>query len=424
MPQVKQIEVRNIILIIILLGIQNAFSQKYTLQDLEGLFFANNTLLMANRFNVSKAEAEVIQERLWSNPSFSISEVNLWKNNTAEVLPHLFGKYGKHQQVSLELEQMIETAGKRKKRVAIKSIEKDAARIDFEELLRELKKELRTLYYSLEKLDKEYGQLLVLVGLFDQLEVQYERQSALKNIRMADYYRVRSEAISLRKELVDLENDMEEALSQLRILTHLPKLELNEIDFSLSKGLLSSLLPLNMLEMAKNQNIELLRQGNDMNLAMGKLALEKAERVPNVNVQLSYDRGGNIMQDFVGLGLSVDIPVFNKNKGNIRAAALAIDQQKAVKYNLETQLEQELDYLEKQIKRLEKTIQTSKNSGLEGQEQMIENYKKHLQNKEVTLMEFIDFVQSYREAKQALFELEETYYKSFEELQYIVGNDF
>jgi cobalt-zinc-cadmium efflux system outer membrane protein len=55
---------------------------------------------------------------------------------------------------------------------------------------------------------------------------------------------------------------------------------------------------------------------------------------------------------------------------------------------------------------------------------MLENFKKHLQNKQVTLLEFIDFTQAYREANQAYLELQQTYQNTFEELQYIVGQDF
>ena len=58
------------------------------------------------------------------------------------------------------------------------------------------------------------------------------------------------------------------------------------------------------------------------------------------------------------------------------------------------------------------------------QEQMIENYKKHLQNKQITLIEFINFTQAYREAQQAYLELLENYHHTVEELQYITGKDF
>ena len=54
---------------------------------------------------------------------------------------------------------------------------------------------------------------------------------------------------------------------------------------------------------------------------------------------------------------------------------------------------------------------------------MIDNYKKHLQNKQITLLEFIDFTQAYRESQKAYLDLLENYQNTLEELNYIVGQD-
>ena len=59
----------------------------------------------------------------------------------------------------------------------------------------------------------------------------------------------------------------------------------------------------------------------------------------------------------------------------------------------------------------------------DGQAEMIENYQKHLQNKQITLLEFIDFIQANREAKNAYLETLEEYQLTREELNYIIGKE-
>jgi len=77
-----------------------AHAQQYSRQDLEDQFLKNNYQLLAGKFNISKADALIVQERLWSNPNLSIAEVNLWSNRTAESFPALFGgNRGTHQQI-------------------------------------------------------------------------------------------------------------------------------------------------------------------------------------------------------------------------------------------------------------------------------------------------------------------------------------
>lgn len=79
------------------------------------MLLQHNGQLIAQKYQIAASDALIVQEKLWSNPTLSISEVNLWKNGTSETLPYLFGKYGQQQQVAVELEQLIETAGKRQK---------------------------------------------------------------------------------------------------------------------------------------------------------------------------------------------------------------------------------------------------------------------------------------------------------------------
>ena len=398
-------------------------AQSNTIQDLEAQFLQNNYLLIANKLNIDKADAEIVQEKLWNNPTLSISEVNLWKTYQIEEQPYLFGKYGKNQQVSVELEQLIETAGKRKKRVAIKQLEKNNALFDYEELLRELKKELRQSFYTLSRINQEENQLQNMLNLFTQMSNQYERQSKLQNVSKADFYRIQTELLGLQKESVLLENEKIDGLNKLRLLTQNSELNIDQLQFETSIKSQNQL-PFDLKNSAKNQNIGLKKQGNELNLAKNQLILEKAQRTPDLTFQLNYDRGGNIMRDFVGVGVSVDLPIFNTNKGNIKAAKISIEQQLANQNAYQLELDQSIDRLQNQLKKLEETLNFWSLEKEQEQNLMIENYKKHLQNKHITLMEFIDFTQAYREAQQAYLELQETYEHTYEELQYIVGKDF
>ena len=107
---------KRIYLSIILIGFTTFLkAQSYTVADLEQQFLEKNYVLIAGKYNIAKADAEIVQEKLWPNPTLSISEVNLWKTYQIEEQPFLFGNYGNNQQISIELEQLVETAGKRKK---------------------------------------------------------------------------------------------------------------------------------------------------------------------------------------------------------------------------------------------------------------------------------------------------------------------
>ncbi|KGE16107.1 TolC family protein [Sphingobacterium deserti] len=398
--------------------------QSYTLQQLEASFLENNYALLASKYAISRAEAEVIQERLWPNPTFSVDQVNLWSNSTVELLPRLIGEYGRKQQVVMGLEQLIETAGKRKKRVVIKQLEQKTAVYEFEELMRELKKELRQAYYRLASLSQEHQQLSAIVTSFNQLNGQYSRQVTLENVSLADYYRVQSELVSLRKEQIDLEDDIAEDLEKLRILTQIGKLDLSQLAFDAQEQQRIKVLPVDLLSLAMDQNIGLKRQTTELEMSGKKLLLEQAQRKPDLTLLLGYDRGGNTMQDFVGVGVSVDLPVFNRNKGNIKAAQYQVKKDEALQHSLKWELENTVVRLNGQLQKYQQSLADWPDDASKGRQDMVDRYKKHLQSGQITLIEFIDFTQASRSAQKAYLDTWENYNKTYEELQYLVGKDF
>ncbi|GHE23303.1 cation transporter [Sphingobacterium griseoflavum] len=391
---------------------------------MEARFLENNYALLAQKFDIGRAEAQVVQEKLWPNPTLAISEVNLWSNRTTETLPRLFGNYGRGQQISVELEQLIETAGKRSKRVAIKELEHRTSVYTFEELVRELKKELRQTYYQLSSLSQEKTQLTELVDLFTQLNDQYGRQAVLENVSKVDRYRVQSELVTLRKELTDLESEISTYLEVLRVLTGLNGLSLSQLALVTDGNQTIKALPADILTIALDQNIGLKRQTLQVEQAGKELQLEKAQRKPDLTLQLGYDRGGNIMQDFIGLGVSMDLPVFNRNKGNIKAAAYQLEKEETTKQALKWELENAVVRLQGQLMRYQSALAAWPLDGVREQLDILNRYRKHLQAGQVTLIEFIDFTQATRDAQKAYLDTWENYNITYEELQYLVGKDF
>lgn len=412
------------IIILFFFYVAHSWGQPYNLSQLEARFLKENYLLLAAKFDVSKAEAEIVQEKVWENPSLAVSEVNLWANAGSETLPPLLGSYGKTQQISVELEQLIETAGKRRKRVALKQLEHRFTAYMFEELVRELRKELRQHFHHLASLKNNQSQLVNMVRLFEQLERQYQRQVQQENVSKADYNRVHNASLRVQKELTQLEADAESSLSTLRVLTGIADLEITHLSTEESFVSRTSLLPKDMTDLITEQNIGIKKQSVAIERAEQQLKLEKAQRMPDFTWQLGYDRGGNIMQDFIGLGVQVDLPIFNRNKGNIRKAKLQIEQENMTYTALQWELEQTVQRYKTQLLKYENLLnQWSGNTG-EEQDDILKNYRKHLENREVTLIEFMDYVQSHHEARESFLELWEDYNNTFEELQYLIGKDF
>lgn len=398
-------------------------AQTYSVADLENLFQKNNLQLIAKKYDVNKAEALLIQEKLWPNPTLTVDNLNLWANKSFETMPNLIGNYGSKQQLNMELEQLIETAGKRKKRIAIKKAEQEGSQLEFEEVLRQLRLDLRNNLHSIRRLQLQEKELNTVHRLFNQLNEQYKIQAGKQHISQVSYFRVNSELIGIQKELLDLKTEMNDRIQELRILTQMPELKVENIvfdEFSMGKF---KTLPSNLKEQALSQNIYLQTLNNEIQISESQLRLEKAHRTPNFNLLMNYERGGNVMNNFIGFGLNIDLPIFNRNKGNIQAAKIQVEQNQ-VSYSMgQLTLGNEIDKILNRLEIYSRNLEQWQKNHDEGQVEVLENYIKYLQERQVTLIEFIDFAQAQREAQQAFLELQEKYSNSIEELQYLVGKD-
>ncbi len=398
-------------------------AQTYSLKDLEAQFLKNNLQLIANKFHIDKAEALIVQEKLWANPNLTVDNLNLWANSSFETMPNMIGNFGSKQQINMGLEQLIETAGKRKKRVAIKTLEKTSAQLEFEEILRQLKLDLRTNFYSLQRIQLEEQQLHSILELFSKLNEQYKVQAEKQHVSQVSYLRVHTELVGIQKELLDLKSQKNEILQQLKTLTQLADLNAGQLSFDQFQVEEKTLLPNDLKEQAKFQNIYLRSMANEIQLSEGQLSLEKAQRTPNLNLLMNYERGGNVMSNFIGIGVNIDLPLFNRNKGNIQAAKIQVEHGKAQLNAGQFEIGNEIDKLLNKLALFRENLTNWKGNNTLAQQQVLENYIKYLKDQQVTLIEFIDFSQAFREAQQAYLELQESYLITFEQLQYVVGQE-
>ena len=141
---------RPVLLILLMIHVWSGAAQegavRLSLDDALERFAACNLSLIAERYNMDMAEAQVVQAKLFENPVISL-EQNIYNRNN--------GKYfdlGKEGEAVVEIEQMIYVAGQRNKRVRLEKINKEMAAYQFEEVLRTLRGELKVkfvdLYYT------------------------------------------------------------------------------------------------------------------------------------------------------------------------------------------------------------------------------------------------------------------------------------
>ena len=390
-----------------------------TLKEAEQRFLERNLSLIAERYNIDMAQAQVLQAKLFENPVISLEQ---------NVYNRLNGKYfdfGKEGEAVVEIEQVIHLAGQRNKQVRLEKINKEIAEYQFEEVMRTLRQELNEKFvevYFLSKsiaiYEKEVNSLQALLG---GMKIQQEKA----NISLMEISRLESMLFSLRKEKNERENDLLTTRGELNLLLNLP--EDTQVQLSLDEEVLQQL-DLSQLSFAdlkaiinERPNQKIAR--STVNASRANLKLQKSMAFPEFSVKGNYDRVGNFINDYFAIGVSLSVPIFNRNQGNIKAARFSIQQAGVQQEYAANRADMELFTAYTSLEKATQLYQST-NMDLERNfEKLITGVNENFTRKNISLLEFIDYYDSYKETCIQLYEIKKNVFLAMENLNTVVGQN-
>jgi len=390
-----------------------------TLKEAEQRFLERNLSLIAERYNIDMAQAQVLQAKLFENPVISLEQ---------NVYNRLNGKYfdfGKEGEAVVEIEQVIHLAGQRNKQVRLEKINKEIAEYQFEEVMRTLRQELNEKFvevYFLSKsiaiYEKEVNSLQVLLR---GMKIQQEKG----NISLMEISRLESMLFSLRKEKNERENDLLTTRGELNLLLNLP--EDTQVQLSLDEEVLQQL-DLSQLSFADlkaiiNERPDQKIARSTVNASRANLKLQKSMAFPEFSVKGNYDRVGNFINDYFAIGVSLSVPIFNRNQGNIKAARFSIQQAGVQQEYAANRADMELFTAYTSLEKATQLYQST-NMDLERNfEKLITGVNENFTRKNISLLEFIDYYDSYKETCIQLYEIKKNVFLAMENLNTVVGQN-
>jgi len=400
-------------------------------QQAEKIFLERNISLLAGKLNIRQAEAQVLQARLWPNPNVSVDEVNLWATpaqlSMGSGLPPVFSNgAGRNQQVAAQLEQVIITAGKRKKLIAIEEVSRDMAASYFEDLVRNLKVEFRKLLTEL-----QYVQLYQAVFAREITETQllltaYERQAESGNVNRADIARLKALLLGLNDENNELCKQVNGIQKELGVLMSLPansRIRLTTDDFVPDADRYTALSLPALVQTAQSSRPDLMLAQLGTDQAKKTFSYEKASSIPDVTLKAGYDRGGNFMYNFIGFGAGLDIPIFNRNQGNIRSARIGIEKAALLQEDRNRRVEAEV---KEAFLNLTAGMDFYKriDPGYEAElDRLLASYISNFRSRNISMLEFLDFLRAYMDNKKTILGAKRSLNEAIEELKYAVGTE-
>ena len=399
---------------------QAAIAQKtLTLQDCESQFLKKNLFLLASQYNIDASKALTIQARIWDNPVIS-AELNAYNPERDK-----FFDIGKDGQKVFGIEQLIYLGGKKRNEVKLAQSNAQLAELQFNDLLRTLKFQLRksfyTVYYNTKNLENTDKQLAHIENLINSYSVQAQKG----NIPLKDVVRLQSLYLNFKNERLEVVNNNIEEQANLKLLLNetenvvpiVSKDDSNKylkvIDFDLK----------NFEEQAIANRPDYLAKQKEIDANELNVKLQKSLSIPDITVGANYDQRSEAFNNEANLNVAIPLPLWNKNKGNIKYAQTILEQSKVEKQNFELQLQTEItsawtkwDESRQNYSVIKPTVNSDFEAVYNG---MLTNFQK----RNVSLLEFTDFMESYNQAIIQLNELKKKVVIAGEELNSTINKD-
>lgn len=402
-------------LFVVISSLMTAQQQQMSLLDCENAFQTNNLQLLAEQYSINMADADILQAKIWELPQLS-GQINAYNPEGRKVFDIGSAK-------GAQVTQLIYMGGKKKNEIAFAKSNKELAQLQFSQLLVELRTQLHTTYYNLyyEKLKLENTNKQL--GYMNDLLSAYKVQSAKGNVSLKDEVRLQSIVIQLNNDKIGINKDILEFEQNLKVLTGIT----DDIEPQLSDAEAKDILaaqPFGQEEELKKKALE----NNADYLYNIKLIdnsklyaqWQKSLNVPDLNVGAGWDQNGGTFKNEVNLLVGIPLPLWKSNQGNVEKANYAIKQnQKNADYqklNLETKVQSAYKTWKGQYDQLAE-IKTTDLSNLE---LVYNGMLKNFRNGNVSLIEFTDFMESYRQTALQIYDMKNEIIQSAEQLNQLV----
>ncbi len=401
----------------------NKDTLRLDLSQAEKIFLDSNLQILAQKYNVDATRALIIQARLWPNPNLNIVQ-GAYNTQTHKWFP-ITGRDNSEQAV--QLSQLILLAGKIKKQVNIAKTNTLLAEYGLYDLLRTLKFALRSSFFNIYYLGQTAKVYNEEISSLKTIAAAFEQQAGNGYVSEVDLVRIQAQLYSLQSEYQALIDNINDEQSQIRVLLQVPATAF--LAPVLDSATLAAADPLkynmqSLMDSAYQNRTDLMIAKGNLLLSQQTYSLQKALAVPDLTLGTSWDKNGSYIHNFNAVSAGIDIPIFNRNQGNIKSARILIDLNK-------TQVQSTVKGLEEDVTRgLQKALDADRlykgiNPAFAAHfdklaAAMLENYM--LRN--IRLLDFLTFYDSYKQNIVQLNTILFNKVNALENINFLTGTNF
>lgn len=374
-------------------------AERLSFSEADSLLVMHNPALRSARLDVSAAEGLLEQSRRYDNPTMGVM-YNVQNPNN-----HRWFDTGRTGEIDIQVSQPFAIGGQHAEQVKQSAALLEASHSQLLVTQRDLRTEVHTamvdLYYQ-QRQAKVYDEE---IASAEKILAAYREQSEKGNIAAMETQRIATMVYQLRKSRADLLLEASALEAQLRQLLAIPGSEPLTVDLDEQAAIANASGLYLALQANKSAAPDTLPEmellSHQTEAAQHALRWQHSQGLPKMAVQGEYDKNGGIGHNYFAVGLSVTVPLWNRNRGNIRSAKAAVEQvvidKERQQLALTQQRQADLDIVGQYLKQLAEPTPTLDNDlGM-----MLHAAEQQFMSRHISLVEFVDLYGNYRDTMLA-----------------------
>jgi len=290
-------------------------------------------------------------------------------------------------------------------------------------VVRGLIAEYSNAYYTLNELQEKEAIYQKTIAQFQDVIELSELKLKLGVSSENDLIRLKTEYLSLNSVLNAIKNERIKTESELKTMLNLGgdvNLETQKVNYKIANNLNATYL----LDSAKVYRPDV--KMAEKNIQLNELIYKGQKKLAYPDMKLGYqpfDKGSNHVRPYAGMVFELDLPIFNRNQGNISAARVQIEQSKHMFNYVSKELENQINAAYFNLINVKNTHAQFTDDMLQKMDELSINAKANYEKRNISLLEYIDHQRAYVENKMNWIEANTQFYQSINTIHFVVGKE-
>ena len=389
---------------------------RLSLDEAIGLFLQQNLDLLIARYGIEFSWGQEITARLFPNPVASMGLVS------SPVQGRTLGSGG---QLTPQIQQLFELAGKRGYRIEGAEFGTQSAEAAFEDAVRQLSFAVKDAYYRIQLARRR-------LALAEENKDRFSRILEVNTIRLkkgfiaeVDLIRIRLQHIDFQSQVIQAIQEAESARSEFRRLLRVsPAIELELTSNLEFRRVDPDIVKLGAIALEARPDIRakrlILRQRE------ADLKLARAYRIPDVTIGAGYAIQGSRGPDNsnqMAFSLGLPLPLFNRNQGGIMQAEAAVQSAEAELGKTLNLVENQVDVAYRNLIESRRLVEAYLGGVLDDARSTFAIVERAYERGGATLVDLLDAARTSRTIQQNFIEALFTYQRNAIQLESAVGQE-